>query len=66
METKNFVVYKSSAGSGKTHTLVKEYLQLALRSETSFRKILAITFTNKSAEEMKQRVLKYLEALSSI
>ncbi len=65
----NFVVYKSSAGSGKTYTLVKEYLKLALadpdRLHISFKNILAVTFTNKAAAEMKERVLKALQEIST-
>ncbi|MEO6883418.1 MAG: UvrD-helicase domain-containing protein [Bacteroidia bacterium] len=64
----SFIVYKSSAGSGKTFTLVKEYLRLALLDNTvpptSYRKIIAITFTNKAASEMKERVLKTLREFS--
>jgi ATP-dependent exoDNAse (exonuclease V) beta subunit len=58
-----FQVYNASAGSGKTFTLVKEYLKVLLNSEDifSFQKILAITFTNKAAGEMKERVLSSLE-----
>ena len=58
-----FQVYNASAGSGKTFTLVKEYLKVVLTSENifSFKKILAITFTNKAAGEMKERVLSSLE-----
>jgi len=61
---KNFVIYRSSAGSGKTYTLVKEYIRLALSSENGYRHILAVTFTNKAAEEMKTRVISSLIALS--
>ena len=65
----NFTVYRSSAGSGKTFTLVKEYLKIALADENEspfkFRKILAITFTNKAAQEMKDRVIKALKELSA-
>jgi ATP-dependent helicase/nuclease subunit A len=61
---KNFLIYRSSAGSGKTYTLVKEYLKLVLTDPTSFRGILAVTFTNKAAEEMKSRIIKNLEELS--
>lgn len=57
-------IYKASAGSGKTYTLVKEYLRLALKSPLQFRHILAITFTNKAANEMKSRVLESLEGLA--
>ncbi len=61
----HFVVYKSSAGSGKTTTLVKEYLKLTLKNPGSFRHILAITFTNKAANEMKSRILESLKDISS-
>jgi len=62
----SFQVYNASAGSGKTFTLVKEYLKVILQSEDVFRfqKILAITFTNKAAAEMKERVLENLHAFS--
>ena len=60
-----FTVYKSSAGSGKTFTLVKEYISLCLAKPDNFRLILAITFTNKAAAEMKERVIKYLTELSA-
>ncbi len=68
MSGKNFTIYKSSAGSGKTFTLVKEYLALALNDESdppkAYRHILAITFTNKAASEMKERIIKALKELS--
>jgi ATP-dependent exoDNAse (exonuclease V) beta subunit len=60
----SFTVYKSSAGSGKTFTLVKEYLRLVLPEPEKFRHILAITFTNKAANEMKERVLDSLRELA--
>ncbi len=61
----NFTVYKSSAGSGKTFTLVKEYLRIVLMDPFLFRNVLAITFTNKAANEMKERVIRYLKELSA-
>jgi ATP-dependent exoDNAse (exonuclease V) beta subunit len=60
----NFVVYKSSAGSGKTYSLVKEYITLALQSPDKYSHLLAVTFTNKAANEMKQRILTNLHQLS--
>ncbi len=59
-------VLPSSAGSGKTHALVKCYLVLALRPDqpAAYRHILALTFTNKAAGEMKERVLQYLRMLA--
>ncbi len=61
----HFVVYKSSAGSGKTTTLVKEFLKLTLKNPGSFRHILAITFTNKAANEMKSKIIESLQDISS-
>lgn len=56
----SFTVYKSSAGSGKTFTLVREYLGLVLKEPRKYKRILAITFTNKAANEMKERVVQSL------
>lgn len=60
-----FVIYKSSAGSGKTYTLTTEYLKLALEYPVAFRHILAVTFTNKATREMKGRILKEMTRLTS-
>lgn len=64
----SFQVYNASAGSGKTFTLVKEYLKILLQSDNPylFQKILAITFTNKAAGEMKERVLTNLLEFSKL
>ena len=58
-------VYRSSAGSGKTFTLVKHYLTILLKSESpyTFKEVLAITFTNKAAQEMKDRILHELQLM---
>jgi len=62
---KPFLLYRSSAGSGKTYTLTLEYLKLALRNpQSGFRQILAVTFTNKATQEMKERIVEELERLS--
>ena len=55
-------LYKASAGSGKTYTLSKTYLELLLKDKNpnSYRNILAVTFTNKATEEMKERILRDL------
>lgn len=57
-----FSIYDASAGSGKTYTLVKEYLKIILSSTKpdAYRNILAITFTNKAVHEMKSRVVESL------
>lgn len=57
---KPLTVYKASAGSGKTFTLAVEYIKLLIKNPWSFKNILAVTFTNKATEEMKQRILSQL------
>lgn len=61
---KSLHIYQASAGSGKTRTLVKEYLTLAFANQANYKNTLAITFTNKATEEMKNRVVGYLVELS--
>ena len=62
----NFLVYRSSAGSGKTYTLMRVYLSIVLKDPQRYRNILAITFTNKAANEIKQRILSNLKAVSGL
>ena len=57
---KPLTVYKASAGSGKTFTLATEYIRLLVENPTSYKNILAVTFTNKATEEMKMRILSQL------
>jgi ATP-dependent helicase/nuclease subunit A len=61
------IVVSASAGSGKTYTLTQRYVQFLLSSHipnNNLRNILAITFTNLAAKEMRQKVLDYLKALA--
>lgn len=62
----SFKIYSSSAGSGKTYHLTKEYLKLALHTPNPdyYRSILAITFTNDAAAEMKERILGALRGFN--
>ncbi|MBD3582115.1 UvrD-helicase domain-containing protein [Flavobacterium selenitireducens] len=66
-ESISFSIYDASAGSGKTYTLVKEYLKIVLRSPKpdAYRNILAITFTNKAVHEMKSRIVSSLSDFAS-
>lgn len=61
-----FQIYNASAGSGKTYTLVKEYMKILLGDEQvhRFKQVLAVTFTNKAVYEMKERVIAHLMAFS--
>ena len=63
----NFLIYNASAGSGKTYTLTRAYLELILapKSSFAFARILALTFTNKAVNEMKERILLSLEDFAS-
>lgn len=62
----SFNIYNASAGSGKTFTLVKEYLSLLFTSPKNdrYKNILAITFTNKAVAEMKKRIILSLAEFS--
>lgn len=62
-----FYVMRASAGSGKTFRLVETYLACCLRTEDplKFRRILALTFTNKAVQEMKDRVVGELDGLAA-
>ena len=62
---KQLTVYKASAGSGKTFTLALEYIKLLIVNPGSYRNILAVTFTNKATEEMKNRILYYLYGIAA-
>lgn len=54
------VVYKASAGSGKTFTLAISYIELLITNTQAYKEILAVTFTNKATAEMKERILSQL------
>lgn len=61
-------ILNASAGSGKTYHLVKAYVQLLITEEknvNSFANVIAMTFTNKAALEMKERIIAALDQMSS-
>jgi ATP-dependent helicase/nuclease subunit A len=58
-------IYSASAGSGKTYKLTAIYLASLFRSRYNYRKILAVTFTNKATAEMKSRILDHLNKLAA-
>ena len=64
----SYTVINASAGSGKTYALVQRLLMICLRypnQHQSIRKILALTFTNKAANEMKERILSWLNKFTA-
>lgn len=58
-------IYRASAGAGKTHKLTGEYIRLLFNQPYAYKHILAVTFTNKATDEMKQRILQELYHLAS-
>ncbi|MDR1194905.1 MAG: UvrD-helicase domain-containing protein [Endomicrobium sp.] len=56
---------QASAGSGKTYSLAKRYIRLLFdydsKGATPLKNIIAVTFANKAAVEMKYRVIEYLK-----
>lgn len=60
-------IMKAAAGSGKTFNLARKYITLLFKKQDrySYRHILAVTFTNKATDEMKNRILKELYILAS-
>lgn len=67
MHQSNFQIINAAAGSGKTYTLVFNYLKKILGSKNPhpYRHMLALTFTNKAVNEMKLRILERLYELSN-
>ncbi len=73
-----FTTYSASAGSGKTTHLVADYIALCFKNDAlatvngsasplhldSYRRILAITFTNAATAEMKDRIVRTLKAFA--
>ncbi|PLY09551.1 MAG: recombinase RecB [Arcobacter sp.] len=61
---KEYLALKASAGSGKTFALTVRYISLLLKGANPT-EILALTFTNKAAKEMSERVFKTLKNLGN-
>jgi ATP-dependent helicase/nuclease subunit A len=60
----HLTVLKASAGSGKTYALTRRIVQFLLSEKipkNNLRNILAVTFSNNSAKEMKERTLEWLK-----
>ena len=56
-------IVNAGAGSGKTYQLAYKYISDAIGDPSLYRRILAVTCTNKATEEMKSSILNELHAL---
>lgn len=56
VEADGNTVILASAGTGKTHTIIDKILYISNNDGASFKKIAAITFTEKAADEIKERL----------
>lgn len=64
MKLSSYTAINASAGSGKTYTLVQRIIMICLsypHKNDAIKHILALTFTNKAANEMKKRLIEWLE-----
>ena len=57
---KGNILVSASAGSGKTHTMVERAIRLITEENVNVNEILCVTFTEKAAFEMKERLRKAL------
>ena len=54
------VIVSASAGSGKTHAMIERFISILRGGEAGVKEILAVTFTNKAAAQMRERARKKL------
>jgi ATP-dependent helicase/nuclease subunit A len=69
-EAPHIVTVKSSAGAGKTYSLARRYLQLLAVGKAAgsparnhISNIVAITFTNRAAGEMRSRIVEWMKCI---
>ena len=54
------ILISASAGSGKTHTMISRLVRLVVEENVDVNQVLALTFTEKSAIDMKEKLKKAL------
>lgn len=58
IEARGKVIVSASAGSGKTFVMIERLVSLILSKEATVQEVLAVTFTNKAAAQMRERLRK--------
>lgn len=53
---KGNILISASAGSGKTHTMIERVIRLILSEKARVEEVLAVTFTEKAAADMKEKL----------
>lgn len=66
LDKDSHVIVKAGAGTGKTKTMIDRCIFLRHKGYSDFRKITMITFTNKSALQMKAKLTERLEAYYNV
>src|SRR6056297_818383 len=59
-------IIEANAGTGKTYTIVGLFLRLLLEKDLKVDEILVVTFTNKAASELRERILESLRNAKSL
>ena len=61
--SEGMLVVDAGPGTGKTHTIVRRYVNLISKPDVRSEEVLLLTFTNNAAEEMEQRAKAALSGL---
>ena len=61
LDIERHIALTAGAGSGKTAVLVSRYIEILVKKNLRVGQVVAITFTEKAAAELRQRILREIE-----